>query len=230
MGPPKSLQTPHPFFIWVPLLGPPLDFFGLVYYVGLMDAEPELLTPFIERVPITPLPPLSERERVHVAAVTAIAEFQLGAPLEITEEDEVLARQMVQDGRMPTRHELTKPGLVVKLEALLAEYDYKIIDDAIKLRTYVTNRLIEESDDKDPKIRMRALEMLGKITDVGLFTERKEVVITNKTDADLEKDLRESLTILLNPEDYTEDVNEVVVEAVPVRMSDVSDALDELLD
>jgi len=103
---------------------------------------------------------------------------------------------------MPTRHELTKPGLVVKLEALLAEYDYQIIDEAVKLRTYVTNRLIEESDDKDPKIRMRALEMLGKITDVGLFTERREVVITTKSDADLEKDLRESLTILLNPADY----------------------------
>jgi len=188
-------------------------------------------TPFIERVPITPLPSLSERERVHVAAITAVAEFQLGANLEITEEDEVLARQMVQDGRMPTRHEITKPGLVVKLEALLAEYDYQIIDEAIKLRTYVTNRLIEESDDNDPRIRMRALEMLGKITDVGLFTERKEVIITNKSDADLDKDLRESLTILLNPADYIEEgtiLHEVISPVRETNMFEIDAAIDDL--
>ena len=196
-----------------------------------MDDAISEYTPFIERVPITPLPPLSERERVHVAAVTAIAEFQLGANLEITEEDEVLARQMVQDGRMPTRHEIKKPGLVVKLEALLAEYDYQIIDEAIKLRTYVTNRLIEESNDKDPRNRLRALEMLGKITDVGLFTERKEIVITSKTDADLEKDLRESLTILLNPSDYVEEgtiLHEVVSPVRETNMFEIDAAIDDL--
>ena len=196
-----------------------------------MDDAISEYTPFIERVPITPLPPLSERERVHVAAVTAIAEFQLGANLEITEEDEVLARQMVQDGRMPTRHEIKKPGLVVKLEALLAEYDYQIIDEAIKLRTYVTNRLIEESNDKDPRNRLRALEMLGKITDVGLFTERKEIVITSKTDADLEKDLRESLTILLNPSDYVEEgtiLNEVLSPVRETNMFEIDAAIDDL--
>lgn len=196
-----------------------------------MDDDLSEYTPFIERVPITPLPPLSERERVHVAAITAIAEYQLGANLEITEEDEVLARQMVQDGRMPTRYELKKPGLVVKLEALLAEYDYKIIDEAVKLRTYVTNRLIEESNDKDPKNRLRALEMLGKITDVGLFTERKEIVITSKTDADLEKELRESLTILLNPSDYIEEgteLNRGLNEGMSVSMDEIDAALDDL--
>jgi len=196
-----------------------------------MKATHNEYTPFIERVPIIPLPPLSERERVHVAAVTAIAEFQLGADLEITEEDEVLARQMVQDGRMPTRHEITKPGLVVKLEALLAEYDYQIIDEAVKLRTYVTNRLIEESDNSDPKIRMRALEMLGKITDVGLFTDRKEVIITNKSDADLDKDLRESLTILLNPADYIEEgtiLHEVISPVRETNMFEIAAAIDDL--
>jgi len=143
----------------------------------------------------------------------------------------VLARQMVQDGRMPTRHEITKPGLVVKLEALLAEYDYQIIDEAVKLRTYVTNRLIEESDNSDPKIRMRALEMLGKITDVGLFTDRKEVIITSKSDADLDKDLRESLTILLNPADYIEEgtiLREVISPVRETNMFEIAAAIDDL--
>jgi hypothetical protein len=201
-----------------------------MYYFVHMNDDLNEHTPFIERVPITPLPPLSERERVHVAAITAIAEFQLGAEFEITEEDEVLARQMVQDGRMPTKYELKKPGLVVQLEALLAEYDYQIIDEAIKLRRYVTNRLIAESDDKDPKIRMRALEMLGKITDVGLFTERKEVIITTKTDADLEKDLRESLTILLNPEDFQIEAPPAparTIRPADLDIRDVASALDE---
>lgn len=119
--------------------------------------------------------------------------------MEITEEDETLARQIVQDGRLPTRAEMTRPGAILKLEALLSEYDYEVVEDARRLRTYVTNRLLEESTGTNAKDRLRALEMLGKISDVGLFTERSEVVITNRSEKDLESELRESLAALLDP-------------------------------
>ena len=36
----------------------------------------------------------------------------------------------------------------------------------------VTNKLVLESENPDPRIRMRALELLGKISDVGLFSEK----------------------------------------------------------
>ena len=160
---------------------------------------PEIIPP-IERVPIEPLPPLSERERIHAAAMTAISLFQLGdESITMTEEDENIARDAFTEGRKLTPYEMQMPGVVMKLDALLSEYDYSIIEDANRLRNYVVNRLIEESTDK--KNGLRALELLGKLSDVGLFTDRKEVLITHQSTEDLEKRLQESLTILLAPED-----------------------------
>jgi hypothetical protein len=62
-----------------------------------------------------------------------------------------------------------------------------------QIRAYVTNKLLEESDNPDPRIRMKALELLGKISDVGLFAERTEVTVTHQTTEDLRETLRAKL-------------------------------------
>lgn len=176
----------------------------------------ETHVPIIERVPITPLPALSERERIRVAAITAIAEIQLGAEVEVTEEDRNLARQIMMDGRRVTKAELAKPAVILHLEALLESYDYDVVQDAKRLRAYVTNRLLEESNNPDPKIRLRALENLGKISDVGLFVERRELVVSQKSEQELEAELKERLSQLLNPED--------VIDVTPRDPGDAQDA------
>ena len=71
----------------------------------------------------------------------------------------------------------------VKLATILSEYDKKVIDDTAQLRTYITNRLLEESKCGDTKHEIRALELLGKISDVGLFSEKTEISITHTTDS-----------------------------------------------
>jgi hypothetical protein len=58
------------------------------------------------------------------------------------------------------------------------------------------NKLVQETENPDPRIRIRALELLGKITDVGLFTERSEVTVTHRTTEDLRARLREKLSKL----------------------------------
>lgn len=83
------------------------------------------------------------------------------------------------------------------LEEILGEFDKKVVQSAVQLRIYVTNRLIKESADPDPKIRIRALELLGRISDVGLFTDRTELTITHRATTDLESKLREKLQKLL---------------------------------
>ena len=158
------------------------------------------LTPPLEIVPIEPLPPLSERERIHACAMTAIALQELGdSEINISEEDVHIARGLFTEGRDPTPNELKRSGVVMHLEALLTKYDYALIDDANRIRNYVTNRLIEESDHEDPKIRIRALELLGKLSNVGIFTEKHEIVISHQTTDVLEAQLKEHLTILLDP-------------------------------
>jgi hypothetical protein len=59
----------------------------------------------------------------------------------------------------------------------------------------------------DPKIEIKALELLGKHSDVGLFTERSEITVTHKTSSDLENSIKERIKRLLHAD---------VVDAVPI--------------
>jgi hypothetical protein len=49
------------------------------------------------------------------------------------------------------------------------------------------------------------LELLGKISDVGLFAEKSEVTITHQTTDDIKERLRGKLAKLVNPELELED-------------------------
>ena len=65
------------------------------------------------------------------------------------------------------------------------------------IRNLVTNKLLLESDNPDPRIRMRALELLGKISDVGLFSEKSDITITHQSTDDLRDRLRGKLELLV---------------------------------
>ena len=65
-------------------------------------------------------------------------------------------------------------------------------------------RLIEESQNPDPRIRIRALELLGKVSDVGLFTDRTEVTITHQTTDELRNKLRAKLQRLVSQPDVVD--------------------------
>ena len=71
----------------------------------------------------------------------------------------------------------------------------------MQIRHLVTNKLLLETDNPDPRVRIRALELLGKISDVGLFAEKSEVTVTHQSTDDLREKLRMKLTRLVNPED-----------------------------
>jgi hypothetical protein len=69
------------------------------------------------------------------------------------------------------------------------------------------------------------LELLGKISDVGLFAEKTEVTITHQTTDDIKERLRAKLTKLVNPEDDVEDA--VVIDGETIDI-DAEFGLDEL--
>ena len=69
----------------------------------------------------------------------------------------------------------------------------------------MTNKLLLETENPDPRVRMRALELLGKISDVGLFAEKSEVTITHQSTDDLRAKLREKLQKLNTPEENIQD-------------------------
>ena len=93
------------------------------------------------------------------------------------------------------------PEGALYVDSLLAAYDMAVVKDSKRLRHYVTNKLILEAENPDPRIRMQALALLGKISDVGLFTERTEITVNNRSTVELENSLRDKLRRLMNPGD-----------------------------
>jgi hypothetical protein len=79
------------------------------------------------------------------------------------------------------------------LDQMLAEYDYELVNSAVRIREFTKNKLLLEAENPDGKIRIRALELLGKMKDVGLFTDRIEVTHKTKTDDELELELTKKL-------------------------------------
>lgn len=112
-------------------------------------------------------------------------------------EDPVKASKAVNTARAA----LLTPESLKNIRAYLDEYGRAVVTKAVEIRHTVTNRLIEESRNPDPRVRIRALELLGKVSDVGLFTDRSEVTITHQTTDEVRERLREKLQRLIKPSD-----------------------------
>ena len=104
----------------------------------------------------------------------------------------------------PNRVANLTPATLVMTDRILKDFGHSVVKSATQVRHLVTNKLIEETENPDPRVRIRALELLGKVSDVGLFAEKSEVTITHQTTDDLKDKLREKLARLVNPEPVEE--------------------------
>lgn len=169
--------------------------------------------PTVERAPLNALirEPISDKEELSARARTTATLFQHGLEASIDDKEELVASQQFQRHiqQLPIQaNTLERPAVVLKLTAMMSEYDFEVVRDASQMRTYVTNRLLEESAPGMPaNIRIRALESLGKITGVDLFTERTEITVKTMTVESIESKLHEKLRLLL-PQEYAEIINE----------------------
>ena len=89
--------------------------------------------------------------------------------------------------------ELQLPEEVRSSVAMLSQYQWEFIKQAEELRTMAVAKIVKETDHPDARIRLKALDMLGKVTEVALFTERIEVKQTEMSDEELEKRIKEKL-------------------------------------
>jgi len=96
-----------------------------------------------------------------------------------------------------------KTGTYHAVNGILKEYSVRVVENATQIRLLVTNKLLLEAENPDPRIRMRALELLGKITDVGLFTEKSEVTVTHRSTDDLVESIRQKIERMREPKDIT---------------------------
>jgi len=126
-----------------------------------------------------------------------------GLPMETTPEDQQVASALLTQyatdpiatsaAATPQRLGKLTPAALVLTADVLEQFGHQIVQDAVQVRHLVMNKLVQETENPDPRIRIRALELLGKITDVGLFTERSEVTVTHQTTEDLRERLRQKL-------------------------------------
>jgi len=103
------------------------------------------------------------------------------------------------------------PAVIKETHKILDEFGRQVVDSAITVRHLVTNKLILETENPDPRVRIKALELLGKMSDVGLFTEKSEVTITHQTTDDLKEKLRRKLQRLTAPQPVEPDIEDAII-------------------
>jgi hypothetical protein len=107
--------------------------------------------------------------------------------------------------------QLKTPEAVRHLVGMLTAYDWEFVQQAKEIRGYTVAKLLEECEHTNANIRLKALALLGKVTEVGLFTEKVEIKKTDMTEDEIDRKLKEKLAKFMDIED-----------AEPIDVEDVS--------
>jgi len=125
-------------------------------------------------------------------AITA-AMHTTGQPLahNVSEQDHIEAQKLFQAPAKSLND--TPTSVAIVLTALLQEYDREFIVNAQQIRNICINTLLETVSKGKTTEKLRAVELLGKVADVGLFVERTHQVIEHRPDEDLKQMLKDKL-------------------------------------
>jgi translation initiation factor RLI1 len=190
-----------------------------------ISIEPDKTVPY--PTDLTPETGATLRENMEVAANTCSVIEELGGHLAPDESDDENANAVfrafaaraqqqfeeataapAEDGKRkrgrPKKYEvdvnppaLYKGQVAERIRSMLNEYNSDIVADASELRRVVTNKLLDLSSCGDPRIEIKATEMLGKISDVGLFSEKTEITVTYNSVSDIDNMLKDKIRKLL---------------------------------
>jgi len=89
--------------------------------------------------------------------------------------------------------QLKTPAAVRHLTGMLTAYDWEFVEQAKELRGYAVAKILEEVENPNANIRLKALGLLGKVTEIGLFTEKIEVKQAEASDAEIEQRIKDKL-------------------------------------
>lgn len=155
--------------------------------------------------------PKTFHDELAVAANTADVLQQLGATIDLTPEDLDQVKELTESrNRRKATVALRDPSTASAAAMFLKSYANQIATDVHEVRSAITAKLMEIANCGDPRYELKALELLGKHSDVGLFTERSEITVTHKNADSLEAAIKERIKRLLNSD---------VVDVVPLTES-----------
>ena len=89
--------------------------------------------------------------------------------------------------------QLDLPEEIKAAVGMVTAYQWKFVEQAENLRSMAVSKIVKEIEHPDARIRLKALEMLGKVTEVALFTDRIAVKSEDVTDEELDARIKEKL-------------------------------------
>ena len=149
---------------------------------------------------------LSAQVETHdwLKALGATSDEEIIADLEKREAREAFGALTTTAPDLETKEKLIQlktPAAVRHLVGMLTAYDWEFVQQAKELRGYTVAKLLEECENPNANIRLKALGLLGKVTEVGLFTEKIEVKKTDLTEDEIDKKLKEKLAKFMDISD-----------------------------
>jgi hypothetical protein len=106
--------------------------------------------------------------------------------------------------------ELDLPEEIKSAVGMVTAYQWKFVEQAESLRSMSVAKIVKETDHPDARIRLKALELLGKVTEVALFTDRVQIKSEDVTDEELDARIKEKLGRYMGAVDVV-DVEEIEV-------------------
>jgi hypothetical protein len=89
--------------------------------------------------------------------------------------------------------QLDLPEEIKAAVGMVTAYQWKFVEQAEELRSMAVANIVKEVQHPDARIRLKALELLGKVTEVALFTDRVQIKNEDVTDEELDARIKEKL-------------------------------------
>jgi hypothetical protein len=162
------------------------------------DYTPDILpdnTPFTELNTTTPAQTLSAQHKTS-EWLTAFDEEDEATLTKAQEEKTTEAFNALTRADPNAKQRLLDLDLPEEIKAaigMVTAYQWKFVEQAENLRSLAVSKIVKEIEHPDARIRLKALEMLGKVTEVALFTDRIAVKSEDVTDEELDARIKEKL-------------------------------------
>jgi len=138
-------------------------------------------------------------DELTVSGETAELMALLGAPIEVSPEDYEREKKLIEAVvKNQDKAPLTQINTAYAAAAFLRTYGQSVAIDANQARSAITHKLMEIANCGDTKYELKALELLGKHSDIGLFTNKSEININYNSPEALENAIKERVKRLLN--------------------------------
>lgn len=140
-------------------------------------------------------------DQVSIAARTAELLEELGAPLEVDPATLSKEKALIDSAlKKQNKDALKNYPTALAASAFIKNYGHNLAHDIMEVRAAITNKLLEIANCGDTKFELRALELLGKHSDISLFTQRSEITVNYNSPEALESAIKEKVKRLLNAE------------------------------